>query len=94
MTFAPKDVNPVKFRAKDDVHGLGSHGIDVRSVLGGGGHINLFEPMMSAKPAVNTSNARAGSARNKRGMTGTVSELDMRAVCACIKKIVIAHTNN
>lgn len=45
MTFAPKDVTPVEFTPKDDVHGLGYRGLDpLQAMRGGSGasHINLF----------------------------------------------------
>ncbi|XP_026793592.3 G patch domain-containing protein 1 isoform X1 [Pangasianodon hypophthalmus] len=45
VTFAPKDVTPVDFTPKDDVHGLGYRGLDPLQALRGGSrasHINLF----------------------------------------------------
>ena len=36
LTFAPKDVAPLDFQGKDDVHGLGYSGINPRAALGGG----------------------------------------------------------
>uniref|UniRef100_A0A8B9JHX0 G patch domain containing 1 n=1 Tax=Astyanax mexicanus TaxID=7994 RepID=A0A8B9JHX0_ASTMX len=45
VTFAPKDVIPVDFTPKDDIHGLGYRGLNPLQALGGGsgmGHINLF----------------------------------------------------
>ncbi|XP_060767752.1 G patch domain-containing protein 1 [Neoarius graeffei] len=45
VTFAPKDVTPVDFTPKDDVHGLGYRGLDpLQAMMGGSGasHINLF----------------------------------------------------
>ncbi|KAF5900210.1 G patch domain-containing protein 1 isoform X1, partial [Clarias magur] len=47
VTFAPKDVTPVDFTPKDDVHGLGYRGLDPLQALRGGsgaGHIDLFSP--------------------------------------------------
>lgn len=41
--FGPKDVTPVSFVAKDNVHGLGYSGLNPRSALPGS-HVNLFEP--------------------------------------------------
>lgn len=47
VTFAPKDVIPVDFTPKDDVHGLGYRGLDPLRALTGGSassssHVNLF----------------------------------------------------
>ncbi|TTK32048.1 G patch domain-containing protein 1 [Bagarius yarrelli] len=45
VTFAPKDVTPVDFTPKDDVHGLGYRGLDpLRALTSGSGasHIDLF----------------------------------------------------
>ncbi|XP_053472683.1 G patch domain-containing protein 1 isoform X2 [Ictalurus furcatus] len=45
VTFAPKDVTPVDFTPKDDVHGLGYRGLNPLQALSGGpgvSHINLF----------------------------------------------------
>lgn len=44
MTFAPKDVTPVDFTPKDNVHGLAYKGLDPRQALFGtsGEHFNLF----------------------------------------------------
>ncbi|GAA6076159.1 G patch domain-containing protein 1 isoform X2, partial [Tachysurus ichikawai] len=45
VTFAPKDVTPVDFTPKDDVHGLGYRGLDPLQALTGGpgaSHVNLF----------------------------------------------------
>lgn len=44
MTFAPKDVTPVDFTVKDNVHGLGYRGLDPRQALFGSldSHVNLF----------------------------------------------------
>ncbi|XP_026864758.2 G patch domain-containing protein 1 isoform X1 [Electrophorus electricus] len=45
VTFAPKDVTPVDFTPKDDLHGLGYRGLDPLQALAGHsgmGHINLF----------------------------------------------------
>ncbi|XP_030621528.1 G patch domain-containing protein 1 [Chanos chanos] len=45
VTFAPKDVTPIDFTPKDDLHGLGYRGINPHQALMGGsgaGHINLF----------------------------------------------------
>ncbi|KAJ3593782.1 hypothetical protein NHX12_006116 [Muraenolepis orangiensis] len=45
VTFAPKDVSPIDFNPKVDVHGLGYRGLDPgRALRGGAGaeHINLF----------------------------------------------------
>ncbi|XP_075045290.1 G patch domain-containing protein 1 isoform X2 [Mixophyes fleayi] len=44
VTFAPKDVIPVDFTVKDNVHGLGYRGLDPHRALFGslGSHISLF----------------------------------------------------
>ncbi|XP_055992204.1 G patch domain-containing protein 1 isoform X2 [Sorex fumeus] len=44
VTFAPKDVTPVDFTPKDNVHGLAYRGLDPRRALFGtsGEHFNLF----------------------------------------------------
>uniref|UniRef100_A0A8C5LM03 G patch domain containing 1 n=1 Tax=Jaculus jaculus TaxID=51337 RepID=A0A8C5LM03_JACJA len=44
VTFAPKDVTPVDFTLKDNVHGLAYKGLDPRQALFGtsGEHFNLF----------------------------------------------------
>ncbi|XP_070201013.1 G patch domain-containing protein 1-like isoform X2 [Littorina saxatilis] len=54
ITFAPKDVTPISLTSKDNVHGLGYHGLDPRSALPGT-HVNLFEP-----PAVRSSKGKKG----------------------------------
>jgi hypothetical protein len=61
VTFAPKDVCPVSFEGKENLHGLGYHGLDPRRALG---HFSLMEP-----PAV------SGGAR-KRGIRGQVGLSD------------------
>ncbi|PVD20833.1 hypothetical protein C0Q70_18994 [Pomacea canaliculata] len=57
VTFAPKDVAPIKVISKDNVFGLGYHGLDPTVALPST-HINLFEP-----PAVRSS-------RNRKGIRG------------------------
>ncbi|KAM9302218.1 G patch domain-containing protein 1 [Gastrophryne carolinensis] len=44
VTFAPKDVTPIDFTVKDDVHGLGYRGLDPRQALFGSldSHLSLF----------------------------------------------------
>ncbi|KAM4721366.1 G patch domain-containing protein 1 [Rhinophrynus dorsalis] len=44
VTFAPKDVMPIDFTVKDNVHGLGYRGLDPSQALFGSSdmHINLF----------------------------------------------------
>lgn len=44
MTFAPKDVTPVDFTPKDNVHGLAYKGLDPHQALFGTSreHISLF----------------------------------------------------
>ncbi|XP_007952531.1 G patch domain-containing protein 1 [Orycteropus afer afer] len=46
VTFAPKDVTPVDFTPKDNVHGLAYKGLDPSQALFGtsGEHFNLFSP--------------------------------------------------
>ena len=41
VTFAPKDVNPVKFQPKDNVHGLGYSGIKP-GAFSANSHFSLF----------------------------------------------------
>ena len=75
VTFAPKDINPIRFRVKDDMHGLGysglSRGLGVGS-SGSSGHINLFEPMPDTAPKRPTS---VKFKTKQRGMAGAVSYL-------------------
>ncbi|MBN3316574.1 GPTC1 protein, partial [Atractosteus spatula] len=45
VTFAPKDVTPIDFTSKDDLHGLGYRGLNPQQALlgsSGRGHIDLF----------------------------------------------------
>ncbi|XP_036391019.1 G patch domain-containing protein 1 [Megalops cyprinoides] len=45
VTFAPKDVTPIDFTPKDDLHGLGYRGLNPQQALmgcSGAGHIDLF----------------------------------------------------
>ncbi|XP_061077918.1 G patch domain-containing protein 1 [Conger conger] len=45
VTFAPKDVTPIDFTPKDDLHGLGYRGLNPQQALmgaAGAGHFNLF----------------------------------------------------
>ncbi|KAG5839238.1 hypothetical protein ANANG_G00202900 [Anguilla anguilla] len=45
VTFAPKDVMPIDFTPKDDLHGLGYRGLNPQQALVGGsgaGHFDLF----------------------------------------------------
>ncbi|XP_061188817.1 uncharacterized protein LOC133196991 [Saccostrea echinata] len=57
VTFAPRDVNPIKIQAKDNVHGIGYRGLDPRKALPGS-HVNLF-----SAPAITKT--------GKRGIRGT-----------------------
>ncbi|KAL8590611.1 hypothetical protein ACOMHN_011047 [Nucella lapillus] len=57
VTFAPKDVTPISLTSKDNVHGLGYHGLDPRSALPTT-HVSLFEA-----PAIS-------SAKSKKGIRG------------------------
>lgn len=58
VTFAPKDVCPINFEAKQDLHGIGYRGIDPRLALG---NFNLIE------------STGVTSATGKRGIRGQVS---------------------
>ena len=58
MTFAPKDVSPISFEAKDNVHGVGYRGLDPRLALGN---------FSSLQPTAVTTSA------GKRGIRGQVS---------------------
>ncbi|ESO90331.1 hypothetical protein LOTGIDRAFT_218024, partial [Lottia gigantea] len=50
ITFAPKDMNPVSFVAKDNIHGIGYRGLNPSAALPSA-HINLFEaPPIKSKP--------------------------------------------
>jgi len=40
VTFAPKDICPVSFEAKNNYHGIGYRGLDPKSALG---HTDLAE---------------------------------------------------
>ncbi|MBN3309868.1 GPTC1 protein, partial [Amia calva] len=45
VTFAPKDLTPIDFTSKDDLHGLGYRGLNPQQALmsgARGGHIDLF----------------------------------------------------
>lgn len=57
VTFAPKDVCPISFEVKTNVHGIGYRGLDPRAALG---HFNLIEPAAISKSG-------------KRGIRGQVS---------------------
>lgn len=58
ITFAPKDVNPIKIGAKDNVHGIGYRGLDPRKALPAT-HVSLFPA-----PAITKT--------GKKGIRGTV----------------------
>ena len=59
VKFAPKDVCPVSFEVKQDLHGIGYRGLDPKLALG---HFSLGEPSVVVS---------AG----KRGIRGQVSWL-------------------
>ncbi|XP_033105181.1 G patch domain-containing protein 1-like, partial [Anneissia japonica] len=60
--FAPKDIESFKFRAKDNLHGIGYKGIDARTAMfGGHENINLFEDQ----------SIPSKSSSGKRGIRGT-----------------------
>ncbi|XP_056381726.1 G patch domain-containing protein 1 isoform X2 [Hyla sarda] len=63
ITFAPKDVAPVDFTVKDNVHGLGYRGLNPHEALFGslGTHINLFSD------ASERSSNLLGDVRNRKG---------------------------
>ncbi|KAL7833714.1 hypothetical protein AOLI_G00286740 [Acnodon oligacanthus] len=71
VTFAPKDVIPVDFTPKDDLHGLGYSGLNPLQALSGGsgmGHINLFT-LDSDRMSSLVRDRKAGNQR-KSGITG------------------------
>uniref|UniRef100_A0AAR2KQR7 G-patch domain-containing protein n=1 Tax=Pygocentrus nattereri TaxID=42514 RepID=A0AAR2KQR7_PYGNA len=71
VTFAPKDVIPVDFTPKDDLHGLGYRGLNPLQALSGGsgmGHINLFT-LDSERMSSLVRDRKAGKQR-KSGITG------------------------
>ncbi|XP_062845814.1 G patch domain-containing protein 1 [Trichomycterus rosablanca] len=71
VTFAPKDVIPVDFTPKDDLHGLGYRGLDPLQALGGHsgmGHIDLFT-VHSDRSSSLFGNRKAGH-RRQGGITG------------------------
>ncbi|KAG7315045.1 hypothetical protein KOW79_021133 [Hemibagrus wyckioides] len=71
VTFAPKDVTPVDFTPKDDVHGLGYRGLDpLQALTGGSGasHINLFT-LDSDRASLFAGSRKAGQHR-KGGISG------------------------
>lgn len=50
VTFAPKDICPISFVPKDNAHGLGYSGINIKAALPSG-HISLFsEPYSTPQP--------------------------------------------
>ena len=65
FAFAPKDITPILFTPKDNVHGLGYRGIDPKSAFTSG-HVSLFEAPGPPK----------GPPRGKKkGMQGQVSRV-------------------
>lgn len=73
MTFAPKDVTPVDFTPKDDVHGLGYRGLDPLQALRGGSgaaHINLFT--LDSDRTTGLFGDRKAGQRRKGGISGQV----------------------
>ncbi|XP_076855313.1 G patch domain-containing protein 1 [Brachyhypopomus gauderio] len=71
VTFAPKDVTPVDFTPKDDLHGLGYRGLDPLQALGstsGMGHINLFT--LDSDRSSLFGDRKLGKQRGQRGITG------------------------
>lgn len=72
VTFAPKDVTPVDFTPKDDVHGLGYRGLDPLQALTGGpgaSHVNLFT-LDSDRTSL--FGGRKAGQRRKGGISGQV----------------------
>ncbi|KAM9493532.1 G patch domain-containing protein 1 isoform 1-T3 [Clarias gariepinus] len=71
VTFAPKDVTPVDFTPKDDVHGLGYRGLDPLQALRGGSgaaHINLFT--LDSDRTTGLFGDRKAGQRRKGGISG------------------------
>ncbi len=73
LTFAPKDVNPIDFQGKDDVHGLGYSGINPRTAFSGGsgGHFTLFDEPDRARPS--------GNRKGRKGMQGHVRTIALKS---------------
>ncbi|TRY94825.1 hypothetical protein DNTS_020478, partial [Danionella cerebrum] len=68
VTFAPKDVVPVDFTPKEDLHGLGYRGLNPLQALSGGsgpGHINLFT--LDSDRATDLFGGRASGQQQSRG---------------------------
>ncbi|XP_040266058.1 G patch domain-containing protein 1 isoform X2 [Bufo bufo] len=63
ITFAPKDVTPIDFTVKDNVHGLGYRGLNPHQALFGSfdTHVNLFSD------ASEKTSSLLGDVRNSRG---------------------------
>ena len=56
-------MNPISFTPKDNLHGIGYHGIDPKTALSGSsGHVSLFEPA-------------AVTSSGKKGITGQVGAI-------------------
>ncbi|KAI5088786.1 G patch domain-containing protein 1 [Silurus meridionalis] len=71
VTFAPKDVTPVDFTPKDDVHGLGYRGLNpLQALMGGSGasHINLFT--LDSDRTGLFGNRKAAGQHRKGGISG------------------------
>ncbi|XP_006887901.1 PREDICTED: G patch domain-containing protein 1 [Elephantulus edwardii] len=70
VTFAPKDVTPVDFTPKDNVHGLAYRGLDPQQALFGGlgEHFNLFS--VGSERASNLLGDVGPSKGRKLGMSG------------------------
>ncbi|XP_066510222.1 G patch domain-containing protein 1-like [Hoplias malabaricus] len=70
VTFAPKDVIPVDFNPKDDLHGLGYRGLNPLQALSGGGmgHISLFT--LESERTSNLFRDRKADKQRKGGIAG------------------------
>ncbi|KAL0977976.1 hypothetical protein UPYG_G00164220 [Umbra pygmaea] len=72
VTFAPKDVTPIDFTPKVDLHGLGYQGLNPLAALRygpGAGHINLFT-MDSDRASSLCGNDKKGPKRRRGGVAG------------------------
>ncbi|KAJ8343358.1 hypothetical protein SKAU_G00306870 [Synaphobranchus kaupii] len=71
VTFAPKDVTPIDFTPKDNLHGLGYRGLNPQQALMGGsgtGHLNFFT-MESDRASILLGDSRPRN-RRRGGVAG------------------------
>ncbi|KAJ8248986.1 hypothetical protein GJAV_G00229930 [Gymnothorax javanicus] len=71
VTFAPKDITPIDFTPKDDLHGLGYRGLNPQQALmgaSGTGHFNLFT--LESERASSLLGDRGPRGRRRGGVAG------------------------